>query len=43
LRRVGRGQSARRVGSRSRTQTALVNGTVNLLIGAGINLFYELR
>ncbi|MFL5522465.1 MAG: hypothetical protein ACJ8B6_16115 [Gemmatimonadales bacterium] len=30
-------------GSTSRTQTALVNGTVSLLIGAGINLFYELR
>lgn len=26
-----------------RTRTALVNGTVNLLIGAGINLYYELR
>jgi hypothetical protein len=29
--------------SSSKTQTALVNGTVSLLIGAGINLFYELR
>jgi hypothetical protein len=27
----------------NRTQTALVNGSVSLLIGAGINLFYELR
>ncbi|MDB4882142.1 MAG: hypothetical protein JWL95_908 [Gemmatimonadetes bacterium] len=26
-----------------RTRTALVNGSVSLLIGAGINLFYELR
>jgi hypothetical protein len=26
-----------------RTRTALVNGTVNLIIGAGINLYYELR
>jgi hypothetical protein len=29
--------------SRSRTATALVNGTVSLLIGAAINLYYELR
>lgn len=29
--------------SSSRTRTALVNGTVNLVIGAGINLYYELR
>jgi hypothetical protein len=29
--------------SSGRTRTALVNGTVSLLIGAGINLFYELR
>jgi hypothetical protein len=29
--------------SSGRTRTALVNGTVNLLIGAGINLYYELR
>lgn len=27
----------------NQTRTALVNGTVSLLIGAGINLFYELR
>jgi hypothetical protein len=26
-----------------RTRTALVNGSVSLLIGAGINLYYELR
>ncbi|HEY2066739.1 MAG TPA: hypothetical protein VGG84_12320 [Gemmatimonadaceae bacterium] len=26
-----------------RTRTALVNGTVSLIIGAGINLYYELR
>jgi hypothetical protein len=26
-----------------RTRTALVNGSVSLLIGTGINLFYELR
>jgi hypothetical protein len=26
-----------------RTTTALINGSVSLLIGAGINLFYELR
>lgn len=26
-----------------RTRTALVNGTVNLIVGAGINLYYELR
>lgn len=26
-----------------RTRTALVNGTISLIIGAGINLFYELR
>jgi hypothetical protein len=30
-------------GLQSRTQTALVNGTVSLLIGAGINLYHELR
>jgi hypothetical protein len=29
--------------SSGRTRTALVNGTVSLIIGAGINLFYELR
>jgi hypothetical protein len=29
--------------ARSRTQTALINGTVSLLIGAGINVFKELR
>ena len=29
--------------SSSRTQTALLNGTTSLLIGGGINLFYELR
>ena len=29
--------------TQSRTRTALVNGTVSLLIGAGINLYYELR
>lgn len=29
--------------AQSRTRTALVNGTVSLLIGAGINLYYELR
>jgi len=26
-----------------RTTTALINGSMSLLIGAGINLFYELR
>jgi predicted phage tail protein len=26
-----------------RTTTALINGSVSLLVGAGINLFYELR
>jgi hypothetical protein len=29
--------------TQSRTRTALVNGTVSLIIGAGINLYYELR
>lgn len=29
--------------AQSRTRTALVNGTVSLLIGAGINLYYELH
>jgi hypothetical protein len=29
--------------SSGRTRTALVNGTVSLLIGAGINVFKELR
>lgn len=33
----------RPAGTTSKTSTALVNGTVSLLIGAGINLFYELR
>jgi hypothetical protein len=29
--------------STSRTRTALVNGTVSLLIGAAINIYYEIR
>ena len=29
--------------SRSRTQTALLNGTISLLIGGGVNLYHELR
>lgn len=35
--------SWRPAGSASRTQTALLNGTVSLLFGAVINLYYELR
>jgi hypothetical protein len=33
----------RPVGTTNRTTTALVNGTSSLIIGAGINLYYELR
>jgi hypothetical protein len=33
----------RPAGTTSRTRTALVNGATSLAIGAGINLFYELR
>ena len=33
----------RPVGTSNRTSVALVNGTVSLLIGAGINVYYELR
>jgi hypothetical protein len=33
----------RPAGTSSRTRTALVNGVTSLAIGAGINLFYELR
>lgn len=35
--------SWRPAASNGRVQTALVNGTVSLLIGAGINLYHELR
>jgi hypothetical protein len=36
-------QAAWRPNTGSRTRVALVNGTTSLLIGAGINLYYEFR
>ncbi|MFL5606784.1 MAG: hypothetical protein ACJ8AD_10095 [Gemmatimonadaceae bacterium] len=36
-------QAAWRPDTEDRTRTALVNGTVSLLIGGAINIFYELR
>jgi hypothetical protein len=36
-------QATWRPGSGNHAETTLVNGTVSLLIGAGINLWYELR
>ena len=36
-------QASWRPATSDRTRTALINGTVSLLIGAGINVFQELR